>query len=191
MKPHPRIRKAVKWGGAAVTVLLVVVWIGSGWWEVRCDSRKYRASLSGGTVYASNWEFPGVVGVPTAVTPVAAFNGINAGREIWVTPHSAYMVTPALGAVHPDRFEWTLERRAYGSRFRWGFDGALDRATRAGFATIPLWAPTLLALLTTATAWRCDAVARRRARVGLCPTCHYDRAGLAAGADCPECGAAA
>ncbi len=30
MKPHPRIRKTIKWGGAAVTVLLVVVWIGSG-----------------------------------------------------------------------------------------------------------------------------------------------------------------
>jgi len=27
MKPHPRIRKAIKWGGAAVTVLLVVLWI--------------------------------------------------------------------------------------------------------------------------------------------------------------------
>ena len=31
MKPHPRIRKTIKWGGAAATVLLVVVWIGSGW----------------------------------------------------------------------------------------------------------------------------------------------------------------
>jgi hypothetical protein len=31
MKPHPRIRKTIKWGGAVVTVLLVVVWIGSGW----------------------------------------------------------------------------------------------------------------------------------------------------------------
>ena len=29
MKPHPRIRKAIKWGGAAVTVLLAVVWIDS------------------------------------------------------------------------------------------------------------------------------------------------------------------
>jgi hypothetical protein len=29
MKPHPRIRKTIKWGGAAVTVLLVVVWVGS------------------------------------------------------------------------------------------------------------------------------------------------------------------
>lgn len=30
MKPHPRIRKTIKWGGAAVTVLLVVVWIWDG-----------------------------------------------------------------------------------------------------------------------------------------------------------------
>jgi hypothetical protein len=29
MMPHPRIRKAIKWVGAAVTVLLAVVWIGS------------------------------------------------------------------------------------------------------------------------------------------------------------------
>jgi len=29
MKPHPRIRKTVKWGGAAVTVLLVAAWVGS------------------------------------------------------------------------------------------------------------------------------------------------------------------
>lgn len=35
MKPHPRIRKTIKWGGAAVTVLLVVVWIGSGWFRFR------------------------------------------------------------------------------------------------------------------------------------------------------------
>jgi hypothetical protein len=31
MKPQPRIRKTIKWGGAVVTVLLAVVWIGSGW----------------------------------------------------------------------------------------------------------------------------------------------------------------
>ena len=31
MKPHPRVRKTIKWGGAVVTVVLLVVWIGSGW----------------------------------------------------------------------------------------------------------------------------------------------------------------
>ena len=29
MKPHPRIRKTIKWGGAVVTVLLVGVWVDS------------------------------------------------------------------------------------------------------------------------------------------------------------------
>src|ERR1043166_849379 len=35
MKPHPHIRKTIKWSGAAVTVLLMVLWVGSGeWWFV-------------------------------------------------------------------------------------------------------------------------------------------------------------
>jgi len=34
MKPHPRIRKTVKWGGLAVTALLTVTWIGSRWWNL-------------------------------------------------------------------------------------------------------------------------------------------------------------
>ena len=33
MKPHPRIRKTVKWGGAAVSVVLMVAWVGSKWYE--------------------------------------------------------------------------------------------------------------------------------------------------------------
>src|SRR6185295_4090222 len=33
--PYPRIRKTVKWGGAIVTVLLVALWLGSGWWTVQ------------------------------------------------------------------------------------------------------------------------------------------------------------
>ncbi len=32
MQPHPRITKTVKWGGAALTVLLLAAWIASGWW---------------------------------------------------------------------------------------------------------------------------------------------------------------
>jgi len=37
---------------------------------------------------------------------------------------------------------------------------------------------------------RLDMLARRRARIGCCPKCNYDRAGLAPGSVCPECGAA-
>jgi hypothetical protein len=32
MKPHPRIRRTIKWGGAALTALFAVTWVGSGWW---------------------------------------------------------------------------------------------------------------------------------------------------------------
>ncbi len=34
MRPHPKIRKTVKWGGAAVSALLLVAWIGSVWCSV-------------------------------------------------------------------------------------------------------------------------------------------------------------
>jgi hypothetical protein len=56
---------------------------------------------------------------------------------------------------------------------------------------VPLWIPASAAIGATALAWRLDTLARRRARVGLCPKCSYNRAGLAVGAVCPECGAAA
>ena len=58
MKPHPRIRKTIKWGGAAVTVLLVVVWVGSGW----CDCTIARSddvyvSVSHGRLEVQYWRW--------------------------------------------------------------------------------------------------------------------------------------
>ena len=43
VRPHPRIRKTTKYGGTALTVLLVAVWIGSGWshWKDRPYQRTY------------------------------------------------------------------------------------------------------------------------------------------------------
>lgn len=57
------------------------------------------------------------------------------------------------------------------------------------YTQVPLWAPALLTLAFTVFAWRRDASIRRLQTRGFCP-CGYDRAGLAAGAVCPECGAA-
>ena len=62
MKPHPRpprIRKTIKWGkygGAAVTVLLVVVWIGSGWRGIgwRALNRDW-ITISSGNFKAWHW----------------------------------------------------------------------------------------------------------------------------------------
>jgi predicted RNA-binding Zn-ribbon protein involved in translation (DUF1610 family) len=58
-----------------------------------------------------------------------------------------------------------------------------------GMVFIPLWLPFTLALAATITARRLDAKARRLNSAHACPRCAYPRAGLAAGAVCPECGA--
>jgi hypothetical protein len=51
MKPHPKIRKTIKWGGVAVTVLLVVVWIVSGTWTLGWVSRAgYQIALHHGAI---------------------------------------------------------------------------------------------------------------------------------------------
>ena len=76
-----------------------------------------------------------------------------------------------------------------GFRFLWGFNYYALRGLHK--VMVPLWFPALLSLLATAAAWRADAKYLRRAREGACLACGYDRAGLAAGAVCPECGAAA
>lgn len=51
MRPRPRLRKTIKWAGAAATVVLVVVWIGSGWrvGGARYESLSLRV-MSGGIV---------------------------------------------------------------------------------------------------------------------------------------------
>lgn len=50
---------------------------------------------------------------------------------------------------------------------------------------LPLWLPAAVVTAATAWFWWRD---RRFARPGLCPTCGYDRTGLAPDAVCPECG---
>jgi hypothetical protein len=137
---------AIKWGGAAVTLLLVVVWIGSEFWSV--------AYFKGCMAIGNDWR--GVVLIWNwrgwDTDPPKRFGPRSTG-----TPRS-----------------WVP---------RW------ERVPgRAWYVSMPLWIPGALALTATSLAWRKDILARRRARLNLCPKCHYDRAGLAPGAACPECG---
>jgi hypothetical protein len=87
----------------------------------------------------------------------------------------------------PSEFLFTY--RHPGSRHLWW----PIRSTRAWGTTVaaPLWMLLIPLALITAAAGRTDTLDRRRARAGVCPSCGYDRAGIAPGALCPECGAAA
>ena len=149
VKPHPKIRKMVKWGGLVLTVLVVVVWVGSGW----CDIRWVSAS---GACCMANCGY-----VEFAYEPEIFGSMVPVG---WDTES------------HP--FHWELRFQRVKLITGWT-------------VAIPLWSVLVLALIPTGSAWRLDTLARRRARVGLCAMCNYDRAGLAAGAVCPECGAGA
>jgi hypothetical protein len=52
MRPHPRIRKTAKWGGAIATALLVGVWIGSAWWILWWGSGEMNeAAIASGRLY--------------------------------------------------------------------------------------------------------------------------------------------
>ena len=146
MKPHPRIRKTVKWGGAAVTVLLVVVWIGSGW-------RSAAFRLPGG------WS-------------VAVWAGRLRVLQVTNNPRPAALLF-ILSPVEHFQLRWEF------------FCSSLSN----GWALIvPIWMIVPVTSVSTITSWRLDTLARRRARLNLCPKCNYDRAGLVPNAVCPECG---
>ncbi|HVU63861.1 MAG TPA: hypothetical protein VHC70_07785 [Phycisphaerales bacterium] len=149
MKPHPRIRKTIKWGGAAVTLVLVVVWIGSGWWTLTwLEPPSIKIQIRVGSIYVCHYPSGGLEDLPRGfLTPI---------RELG---------------------------------FRMAFLPASRRMPRGVHeALCPLWILPAGTALATAAAWVFDSRARRRARLNLCPKCTYDRAGLAAGAKCPECG---
>ena len=148
VKPHPKIRKTVKWGGAVVTVLLVVVWIGSWWFDA---------------------EWGGEAGPWVRVVR----GGLMVGLDETNPPYHTGWRTGSARFVHGDT--WWFHTVQQGS------DYSLH---------MPLWLFAGAAGVITVVAWRLDTLARRRARLNLCPKCGYDWAGLrgGAGAVCPECG---
>jgi hypothetical protein len=151
------MRKTIKWTGAAVTVLLVVVWIGSGWCWWR-GVRRSNFDLSAGHGSITLWYRDPERG------PLGSASGLLPGpgyRNFYWTPFRL-----DLGFTRQDLFGWRVN--------------------------LPIWPLASAASLIAITAWRLDTLARRRARLNLCPKCNYDRTGLTGGpcAICPECGTA-
>jgi len=131
-----------------LTVLLLVVWIGSGWISAVYHRPHGRA-----------------VGV--AVGVIGVIGSFDDDRV--VMPIGLEVVSGSF------ELQWWFHRGNVGGRTE---------------TAVPLWLPAVLSLLATAAAWRADAKYIRRARAGLCAGCGYDRAGLAAGSACTECGIA-
>jgi hypothetical protein len=80
---------------------------------------------------------------------------------------------------------WHLVRTP--AAFEWSFEWFFFQGFR--HVRVPLYAIALPPALASTAAWRLDTRARRRARVGHCPACNYDRRGIPAASVCPECGA--
>jgi len=95
--------------------------------------------------------------------------GVEAGR---ITLHDS----GAQGVQ--SAFLFGAERR--GTAWQWWFE--VQRSWVGTFLAVPLWAPVIVAGAWTALAHR------TRRRPDECSVCGYERAGLAAGACCPECG---
>jgi hypothetical protein len=144
MKPRPRIRKTIKWGGLALGLLLAGVWVRSEFATEAYITSRLEAGWDQGCV----WMLP--------------------GPEV-------------------NRFRGYVRLANFGPRKRY-WRPLISFHSPSWWVIIPLWLPLAPTLLATAAAWRLDALARRRARAGVCPKCDYDRAGLASSAVCPECG---
>jgi len=145
MRIATAIRTSVKWGGAALAIVLLVVWIGSGWWFVSSP---------------------------------------RIGRHVLAVTDGSLMDYHFLNSVTGGFARFVMDSAR--GPFRWWFEYV--ELPNAAVCIIPLWAPLRFTLIVTGFAWRADLIARRRAMLGKCPNCGYARAGLAAGALCPQCG---
>jgi hypothetical protein len=177
MKPHPRIRKTIKWTGAAVTVLLVVVWIGSGWWTWHCKRTRGRWVQ----VDQGRLSFGESITRPATPTPFFASTGVERVE-----------LTRMVGNDRQATVRLDLRKLLRQPPLHGLLQGFGWHESRNGWSVhVPLWAPAIVSIAASALAWRLDTLARRRAKLNLCAKCNYDRTGLANNVVCPECGAAA
>jgi len=150
MKPHPRLRRTVKWGSTVLTVLVISAWVASGWRYFGMRLGQYGLIIQVGHITFE----------------------VESGRNPFPLRPLSY------GQVYP------------GPRWFWRFDHFDEQMRTWGHSSyhVPLWWLASISAASALIGWRLDVLARRRARVGRCPKCNYDRTGLAEGAVCPECG---
>ena len=202
------VRKSLKWGGAAITALLVLAWAASTSWsftwhnmyEERLILTDGRIELlHRGTGRAWTIEHGRIVRraadmLRSATTPndmlrVMAEASNSDPRELadelgaTPPPSKAQLQTHIDAELEKLRFRLTFASQPM--RLKLWFDWSIQSYDWR--YAVPLWIPSIATLAITSLAWRYDLRADRRSRK-CCITCGYDRRGIPSNAPCPECG---
>ncbi len=122
----PKLRKVCKWTGLVLSVMLLVVWVGSGWYGLSCKVLSDRLNIT----FFQHGQF----GVTCQNTPIEGFDGVSFGR---------IGDGPRLFRT----FQWG--EYAYTTP-----QGSVIDTVRCVY--VPLWLPLLICIASTACPWYCD-----------------------------------
>jgi hypothetical protein len=139
------------------------VWLASQWRWVGWNRKPNRAFLQSGMI--TLFTDPDVY-MPYTGPQVYSWRAEPGASWIWFTNTSGW------------EKHWSLGLIAWGS---------MNGGTQTVFE-VAFWPLPLLLTLAGVPVLVSGVRARRRAKVGACPACGYDRRGIPAAAVCPECG---
>lgn len=119
MRPHPRIRKTIKWGGALVVLLSLACWVGSAWVWVDYVGDRALVMLDFGrvslTVYGDDQDPDGpgwyvrVAGPQHRGRFAWGFERINPWRD--AVRYYCPLWVPVMLCACPTAFAWWRDRR--------------------------------------------------------------------------------
>jgi len=162
-----RRRRAVGWTLLILGVMVVGVWVASGW------------SPRGGRLSSGR-------------SVVIEFGTLHF-RPDWALADVDWLTEQRLASSMRMRerlvSSWRTDRMLNGAQFEWAnwsWNGKTGERLPA--FTFPLWPIPLLLWARAALLLRSGVLVRRRALSGACAKCGYPLAGLAQNAPCPECG---